>query len=276
MNARRVLTGLLVVAVSCACFAAAPAAGASGHLARAIVVSVDGMHALDLARYVRENPESTLAALSRGGVTYTNARTPFVGDSTPGLVSLATGGTPAVHGMIYSPMYDRALLPPGKGTTPGSVYYIDEKWVKDMTREDSGGGIDPEKLPRDAKSGTPVYPHQLMRVNTMFEVVHEAGGRTAWIDQHDMYNDFLRGPSGLGLDDSRALERKGTPQTFEGMSAQDDRRVEMLLRQLGGRDSRGRDSVGVPRLFGMGFIAFGAQQKSVGYSDGDGALAMEN
>lgn len=144
----------------------------------ALLISVDGAHAIDLALYVRNNPGSHLAQLGQRAITYTNARQPLLGDSTPGLLSLATGGSGAGAGVIYSPFYDRDLSPPGSDcSTRGSVYYVDEKWVKDMKREDSGGGIDPGKLPRDAsKSCTPVYPHQLMRVNTVFEVVKGRDG----------------------------------------------------------------------------------------------------
>lgn len=253
-------------------------ATASRAAERAILISVDGMHAIDLALWLKNNPGSAFAQLAKRGVIYANARTPLLGDSTPGLVSLATGGTPAVAGLIYSPFYDRSLTPAGAPAgTKGALYTIDEKWIKDMTREDSGGGIDEKKLPRDpARGGAPVYPHDLIRVNTMFEVVKAAGGRTAWIDQHIMYNDLLNGPSGTGLDDSIALERKGTPQTFEGFTAQDARRVEILLNQIRGLDSTGKNRVGVPKLFGMGFIAFGAMQKSEGYPNARGGIGEKN
>jgi Type I phosphodiesterase / nucleotide pyrophosphatase len=245
---------------------------------RAILISVDGMHALDLALWVKNNPDSAFAQLAKRGVTYTNARTPLLGDSTPGLVSLATGATPATAGLIYSPFYDRSLVGAGvTDGTKGALYTIDEKWILDPTREDSGGGIDVKKLPRDpAKGNAPVYPHDLVRVNTMFEVVRAAGGRTAWIDQHILYNDLLNGPSGKGLDDSIALERKGTPQTFEGFTAQDTRRVEILLNEIRGLDSSGKNKVGVPKLFGMGFISFGALQKSEGYANARGGLGEKN
>ncbi|CAN7769893.1 alkaline phosphatase family protein [Variovorax sp. LjRoot84] len=237
----------------------------------ALLISIDGAHAIDLALYVKNNPGSHLEQLGQRAITYTNARQPLLGDSTPGLLTLATGGSSAGAGVIYSPFYDRDLSPAGSDcSTRGSVYYVDEKWVKDMKREDSGGGIDPAKLPRDASKGcTPVYPHQLVRVNTMFEVVKAAGRRTAWIDQHEMYNDLLNGPSGKGLDDSRALERKGVPQTLEGFMGQDARRVDLLLNQIRGLESTGTRRVGMPAVFGMGFISFGAVQKSHGYKDGD-------
>ena len=265
-------SSLLMIIAAAACSSTMNALAAEPAAQRVILISVDGMHAIDLALYVKNNPGSTMAQLSARGVTYTNAHTPLLGDSTPGLASLATGGTPAVVGLPYSPFYDRALSPPGSDcATMGTVYYLDEKWVKVNTREDSGGGIDESKLPRDgAKGCKPVYPRDLIRVNTIFEVVRKSGGRTAWIDQHDLYNDFLRGVDGKAVDDSRALERKGTPQNYQGMSAQDGRRVDLLLNQIRGFDSTGLKKVGVPKLFGLGFISFGAMQKKDGYADSYG------
>lgn len=260
-------------ALGVACAPVVGLAQAPARVERALLVSVDGMHAIDLAHYVAANPGSTLAKLSRRGISYPNARTPLLGDSSPGLLSLASGGTPAVTGVVYSPTYDRALSPPTSKdcSVRGTVVYIDEKPVKDNTREDSGGGIDPEKLPRDPARGcAPVFPRDMVRVNTLFAVVKSKGGRTAWIDQHDTYNDLLQGRTGDALDDSRALERKGTPLTFEGVTGQDGRRVELLLNQVRGLDSTGRNRAGVPRVFGMGFISFGVLQKAEGYPDATG------
>jgi predicted AlkP superfamily pyrophosphatase or phosphodiesterase len=230
------------------------------------------MHAADLALYVRNNPSSVLARLSQTGVTFTNARTPLLGDSTPGLLSMTTGAPPGVAGLIYSPFYDRTLSAPGSDCSArGTVYFVDEKWIKDNTREDSGGGIVPEKLARDPSKGcSPVYPHQLLRVNTVFEIVKKARGRTAWIDQHLMYTDMLYGPSGSGLDEGQALERGGTPYNLAGVIAQDNRRTGMLLNQIRGLDSTGTKSVGVPKLFGLGFISVGVMQKTEGYQDAEG------
>jgi hypothetical protein len=54
---------------------------------------------------------------------------------------------------------------------------------------------------RDSAEGfTPVYPHQFLRVNTIFEVIHEAGLQTAWSDKHPSY-DIVNGPSGEGVDE---------------------------------------------------------------------------
>ena len=43
----------------------------------------------------------------------------------------------------------------------------------------------------------PVYPHQFQRLNTIMEVIHEAGRRTAWSDKHPAY-EIISGPSGQG------------------------------------------------------------------------------
>lgn len=245
---------------------------AGAEVDRALLFSIDGMRAIDMALYTKKNPNSTLAELTRRGTSYTNARQPLMADSTPGLLSFATGGTPAVSGLFYSPFYDRALSPPGSDCSiRGTVYWVDEKWVLDYHREDSGGGIDPKKLARDPDNGCkPVYPRDLVKVNTMFEVVKKSGGRTAWIDQHAMYNDMLLGENGDALDDNRSLERKGTSQDLEGSTAQDGRRIDLLLNQIRGYDSTGKHKVGTPKLFGMGFISFGMVQKSHGYADAYG------
>ena len=79
---------------------------------RVMLITLEGAHALDIARYVRVRPQSALAQLSRRGITYTNARTP-VSDSVPGLIALVAGATPNSSGIPYIPWYDRRLAPPG-------------------------------------------------------------------------------------------------------------------------------------------------------------------
>jgi hypothetical protein len=38
-----------------------------------LLISVDGLHALDVARYVDGHPDSTMAHLTKHGITYSNA-----------------------------------------------------------------------------------------------------------------------------------------------------------------------------------------------------------
>jgi len=76
-----------------------------------LLISVDGLHALDLTNYVASHADSTLAALSRHGVTYTNDSTSTPSDSFPGLASLVTGGSPITTGFWYDVTWNRAVSP---------------------------------------------------------------------------------------------------------------------------------------------------------------------
>ena len=242
---------------------------------RVILISVDGMHALDLANWVKAHPQSTLAQLSRRGVTYTNAHVPW-SDGAPGMVAFATGGTPISTGILYSDAYDRALSPPGSECkVKGAVIYLDEKADVNGDVEDAGGGIDRKKMPLDpANRCQPVFPHALVRVNNIFELVHAEGGRTAWADQHPAYVDLLAGLSGKGLDDRYAPEAHvpGLKQNAAKSFEHDDLKVAAMLHWIDGKDHAGLHSAAVPRLFGMTFIAVSATQKAkgMGYTDGLG------
>src|SRR6202140_2433005 len=86
-----------------------------------LLISVDGLHALDVARYVENQPNSALAELSSHGITYSNARTPANSDSFPGLLALVTGGSPLTHGMFYDVSYDRTIFAPTNTACAGSA-----------------------------------------------------------------------------------------------------------------------------------------------------------
>ena len=59
--------GLLAGVASCT-------AAHAGNIEHVLLISVDGLHALDVARSIESHPNSALAKLSRHGVTYSNAR----------------------------------------------------------------------------------------------------------------------------------------------------------------------------------------------------------
>src|SRR5882762_4305219 len=86
-----------------------------------LLISVDGMHALDVARYIESHPNSTLKQLARHGITYSNARTPANSDSFPGLLALVTGGSPVTSGLFYDVSYDRSYFANGDSTCSGIV-----------------------------------------------------------------------------------------------------------------------------------------------------------
>lgn len=128
-----------------------------------LLISVDGLHALDLSNYVNSHPNSTLASLSSHGFTYTNASTSTPSDSFPGLSALVTGGTPTTAGLWYDVTYNRATSPQAAsnaaigstgGACPGTIGGVveyDEGIDTDLTQLNGGGSINPAFLPPRSK-----------------------------------------------------------------------------------------------------------------------------
>jgi hypothetical protein len=129
--------------------------------------------------------------------------------------------------------------------------------------------IDPTKLPRHLVGGkcVPLYPHDAIRTNTIFEVVKAAGGRTAWADKHPAY-DLVNGPSGKGVDDLFTPEITNSPDGgFDATvsvvcTVQNDQlKVQAILNEIHGKTHDGMKRVGVPAVFGMNFQAVSVGQK---------------
>ena len=244
-------------------------------IAHVLLLSIDGMHALDLARLTKERSDSALARLSAHGITYTNAHTSFPSNSWPGLLSMVAGGSPNSTGVIFENSYDRSLSPPASDCAKtGTTVIFDSSIDRNPDAIDGGGGIDAEKLPRDPKNGCkPVFPHSFIRVNNIFEVIKQAGGRTAWCDKHPAY-EFLNGPSGTGVDDLYTPEVRANRvgKNVQRTEAYDDLKVQALLNQIDGKDHTGATRVGVPAIFGMSFQAVSVAQKleGNGYLDANG------
>ena len=242
-----------------------------------LLLSIDGFHAQDLTRFIATNPSSALARLAARGTSFLNASTSKPSDSFPGMMAQVTGASPKTTGVYYDVSYDRQLSPPGSNCSAhGTVVTYDESVDIDTDRLDAGGGIDPTKLPLDgAKGCTPVYPHQFLRVNTIFEVAKAAGLRTAWSDKHPTY-EILNGPSGHGLDDAFNPEvnsvgpNGGPTDNVPNAEAYDDIKVAAVLNWIAGLDHTGTTKTGTPALFGMNFQAVSVGQKTVGYVDAAG------
>lgn len=251
-----------------AIFCALPWGNAAEPRSRILLLSVDGLHAQDLARYAQENPNSSFAKLIAGGVNYTRAACAEPADSFPGMLAISTGGSPATTGVYFDVTYDRALYPPGvtSGPTGTSVVY-DETVDLDPNALDGGGGIDPNRLPVDPKTLEPVFPHNYLRVNTIFEVIKAAGYRTAWSDKH-LTDEIVTGPSGAGVDDLyipeiAALNANGVTTTKSLVLTEqyDDGKVQAILNQIDGYDHARSNHVGVPAIFGMNFQAVSVAQR---------------
>ena len=269
---------------------------AGHHVKHVLLISVDGLHALDLSNYVASHPDSTLADLSKHGVTYTNNSTSSPSDSFPGLASLVTGGSPVTTGLWYDDTYNRALSPPQEtdglgnpgGSCPakiGTSVAWDEAVDKDLTRLDGGGGLNTKYLVRDPNNGCKtILPHEYLRVNTIFEVVKAAGGLTAWTDKHPSY-EWTNGPSGKGVDDFYGPEINSIPvalpqfpgcapvpyadptpddgwtNSFADIQCYDSLHVQAVINQIDGYNHDRSRKVGVPMLFGTNFQAVSVGEK---------------
>jgi hypothetical protein len=188
-----------------------------------LLISIDGMHAVDYENCVKANTCPNLAALGRTGVNYTRTTTSRPSDSFPGLMALVTGGTPKSVGAFYDVAWDRILAPPATTTGNGLASGPCNPGVNNGTQTEyeegdeinqlllNGGGpyksvidggvlsLDPTKFVRDPfsqpKSCAPVYPWNFIRTNTIFGVIHAAHGYTAWSDKHAVYA-AVSGPTG--------------------------------------------------------------------------------
>jgi hypothetical protein len=294
-----------------------------------LLLSIDGMHALDFQNCAANGTCPNLAALGATGVNYKRTSTSKPSDSFPGLMAIVTGGTPKLVGAYYDVAYDRVLAPPAADTGNGLLHgnciagqvngtrtEYEEGVEIDQTAVNGGspayglldGGvksIDPQKLPRDPFKGcAPVYPWNFIRANTIFGVIHAAGGYTAWSDKHSVYA-AVSGPTGTpspsnvddyyspevnsniiplpgiktatGLDCTNPAVKSGDWTTdFNNIKCYDQLKVNAVLNWIDGKTHLGTGRAPVPKVFGMNFQAVSVGQKLIesgvkgGYRDAAG------
>jgi hypothetical protein len=291
VRAISVTCALGVVAGVSAATALRPAVAEDSAARHVLLLSVDGMHQSDLDWYVSNHPGSALARLVSRGTSFTHAMTPVPSDSFPGLLAQMTGGTPKSTGMYYDDSIDRALWPAGSssctGTAPGAEAAYFEAADLDPSRLDAGQGgltlpgdilkmtgkpatlINTGVLPLNS-SCQPVYPHQHLQVNTVFEVIKAHGMNTAWSDKHPAY-EVLNGPSGTGVDDLFTPEINsqvpGAPAGKDWTSDNaytrqyDGYKVQSVLNEINGFDHSGQTHTPTPAIFGMNFQSVSTAQK---------------
>jgi Type I phosphodiesterase / nucleotide pyrophosphatase len=304
-----------VAVLTCLTLATAATAGTPGsaRIRHVLLLSIDGMHAVDLYNCTHGIEGANggapycpnLAQLTHQALKYVSAVSSKPSDSFPGLAALVTGGSPKSTGLYYDVAFDRTLDAPtittgtglaGGPCTPygiptGTTTDYDQGIDLDDSKLNGGapgaapteGGIasiDPRKLVRDPRNGcAPVYPWNFLRTNTIFSVVHAAGGYTAWIDKHPSYS-MAAGPGGHGLDDfyspevssnaiplpgvttsqgiscAKVRDTVGAPSpwngSFDNIQCYDALKVNALLNQIAGRTHNGAAAV-TPALFGMNF-----------------------
>ncbi len=313
----------------------------TGPVKHVLLLSIDGMHAVDFLNCSQgvkgvnggEPFCPNLASLGQTAVNYTAAATTRPSDSFPGLMTLVTGATPKTMGVYYDVAYDRSLDAPtittGNGVaggpcTPyalptGTTTEYEEGIDLDQTKLNGGapgaaltdGGvaaIDPKKLPRNPAAGcAPVYPWDFVRVNTVYNVIHAAGGYTAWSDKHPAYSS-IGGPGGTSIDDYYSPEINSSvialpgittsegasctqvrdsgadltawTNSFQNIQCYDQLKVNAILNEIGGK-THGGAAAKVPAIFGMNFQAVSVGQKLIegstagGYTNAEGVPSTE-
>jgi len=316
MNQRSVLAiSALVIALawSTSVNAASNRNAGSGNISHVLMISIDGMHAVDFYNCAKGIPGinggdpycPNMAALSPTAINYVNVTSSRPSDSFPGMTALITGGTPKTTGIYYDVAYDRSLDAPAEKTgsglgagpcTPygeptGTTTDLDQGIDINDTKLNGGapgagltdGGfasIEPKRLERDPQAGCAVVePWNFIRTNTIFGVVHAAGGYTAWIDKHPSYA-FVAGPGGpANVDDLYTPEissnvvplpgvntldgvpcdpvrdknnTSGWNSSFANIQCYDAIKVYALIREIEGKTHNGKPAV-VPTVFGMNF-----------------------
>ena len=300
-----------------------------GHkIEHVLLISIDGMHAADFLNCVASKTCPTLAALAKSAVNYTRTTTSRPSDSFPGLMALVTGGTPKTVGAFYDVAYDRVLAPPKVATgngLPGGVcnpnqingtqteYEEGVEFHQNFVNGIGPGGpystfdggvksIDPDRLIRDPFNNCrPVYPWNFVRTNTIYGVIHAAGGYTAWSDKHPVYA-VVSGPTGTtspsNVDDYYAPEvnsdiipipnfktatgfdcsslvHNGNDWTtdFNSIKCYDQLKVDAIVNEINGKNHLGTQRAPVPTILGMNYQAVSVGQKLIengvkgGYTD---------
>jgi hypothetical protein len=340
MKVNRLVLAGAVVAVTLSAWiygiAADTSTVGSGKVKHVLLLSIDGMHAVDFYNCAHgiagANGGSpycpNLAALAETGINYVATSSSKPSDSAPGLMALVSGGTPRTTGIYYDVAFDRTLDGPetttgtGLAAAPCTPFAIptgtttdnDQGIDIDDTKLNGGApghaltdgtaaSIDPKKLSRNPAAGcAPVYPWNFIRTNTIFGVIHAAGGYTAWIDKHPSYA-MVAGPGGTGLDDYYAPEvdsnvvalpgiktsqgvscatvRDATVSSwnasFEDIQCYDALRVDALLKEIAGKRHTGSQAV-TPAIMGMNFQALytgeSVSEPSVGNGGYQNAAAL--
>jgi hypothetical protein len=157
--------------------------------------------------------------------------------------------------------------------------------------------IDPNKLERNPyKACSPVYPYNFIRTNTIFGVIHGAGGYTAWEDKHPAYIAVSGPGNGTNVDDfygpeinsnsanfiplpnmtvqacsplpDQAAVTAGDDYTgsFQNIQCYDSLKVQGIVNEIDGKTHDGSASAPVPAILGMNFQAVSVGQKLI-YQD---------
>ena len=304
--------------VSSASASASAVAADRNQIKHVLLISVDGMHQSDLDWYVANHPTSELARLAPTALNTPTRNFRPVGlrpgrhgpddgrrpeghrhllrrrvqprRLPPGTTNCSgpvPGGDviydspddtlPAVPDLLHNgsgntfPSFDEggSIYPGGNDTNPGLIMNLSPA---------PQSGLNPATYPVDPKTCTPIQPWDFVGVNTIFQVIHNAGMRTAWSDKHAIYTSFNGpGSNGTSIDDffgpeidSQAVEPNGVPYPVDGAWTADNAatkqydsyKVQAVVNWINGYGHSGTGpKVGTPAIYGMNFQTVSTAEK---------------
>ena len=139
-------------------------------------------------------------------------------------------------------------------------------------------GLNPATYPVNPKTCQPIQPWDFVGVNTIFQVIHHAGLRTAFSEKHAIYSSFNGpGSNGMSIDDffgpeidSQAVEPNGVPYPVDGAWTDDNAatkqydsyKVQAVVNWINGHEHSGQGpKVGTPAIYGMNFQTVSTAEK---------------
>jgi hypothetical protein len=184
---------------------------------------------------------------------------------------------PAVADLLHNgsgntfPSFDEggSIYPGGVDTNPSLIMSLSPH---------PQSGLNPATYPVDPKTCKPIQPWDFVGVNTIFQVIHNAGLRTAFSEKHAIYASFNGpGSNGMSIDDffgpeidSQAVEPNGVPYPVDGAWTNDNAatkqydsyKVQAVINWINGYEHAGTGpKVGTPAIYGMNFQVVSTAEK---------------
>jgi hypothetical protein len=183
--------------------------------------------------------------------------------SVPDLLNNGSGNT--------FPSFDEggSIYPNGDDTDPGKIMNLTPH---------PQSGLNPATYPVNPTTCQPIQPWDFVGVNTIFQVIHDAGMRTAYSEKHAIYSSFNGpGSGGQSIDDffapeidSQAVEPNGVPYPVDGAWTDDNAatkqydsyKVQAVVNWIDGYEHSGQGpNVGTPAIYGMNFQTVSTAEK---------------
>ena len=251
-----------------------------GNTKHVLLISIDGMHAVDYENCVASKTCPTLAALGKTGVHYTRTTTSRPSDSFPGLMALVTGGSPRTVGAFYDVAYDRVLAPPLRTTgnglpgtaddaslapcLPNQIYTNSDGSTGTQTEYEEGDEFDETQLngrPAPAKNALDLIDGNVTSINPD-RLIRDPFNNSPEVNSLQIVLPGLMTATGFNCG---ALVPNGDDWTtdFNSIKCYDQLKVNAIVNEINGKNHLATRNAPVPAILGMNFQAVSVGQKLI-------------